>query len=99
MNPLIDVEQQPFNIPAFEKLEVSHFKEAFEQGLMLQNQEFANIETNQEDATFENTVIALEKSGSLLNRTTRFFYQLLGADSSPALNELAQEMSPLLAAH
>lgn len=99
MNPLIDVDHNPFHIPVFEKLKAAHFQEAFEQGLAIQNKEYTEIESNQAEASFKNTVIALERSGRLLSRTTRFFHQLLGAHSSSELNELAQEMSPLLAAH
>ena len=99
MNPLIHPPSHPFDIPPFEEIESDHFLPAFERALSIQRKEYEAIESDPALPTFENTIVALERSGALLTLVSNVFYQRLGAHTEPALNRIAQEISPILAAH
>ena len=89
----------PFHAPDFTKIAESDYVPAFEQGMTIQRAEVAAITANSEPATFENTILALEKSGRELGRVSRVFYALTGANTTDALDKIDESMSPRLAAH
>jgi len=72
-NPLLQTWQTPFGMPPFESIQASHFEEAFDKALLQHQAEIAAISNNSESPTFENTLIALEASGDLLNQTSNVF--------------------------
>lgn len=89
----------PFHAPDFTKVAEADYVPAFEQGMAIQRAEVAAITANPEAANFENTIVALEKSGRLLGRVSRVFYALTGSNTTDGLDEIDEGMSPRLAAH
>ena len=98
-NPLLQTWQTPFGMPPFESIQASHFEEAFDKALLQHQAEIAAILNNGEPPTFENTLIALEASGELLNQTSNVFFNLSASHSSPDIQSLERNLAPKLAAH
>jgi peptidyl-dipeptidase Dcp len=98
-NPFAKESTLPFNYPAFDKIENAHYKPAFEEGMRVQAEEIAAIANNPKPATFENTIVAMERSGRLLNRVGSVFGNLSGANTNPAMQALETELSPRQSAH
>ena len=98
-NPLLRESSLPFQYPPFDTIKTEHFGPAFEQGMAEHRREIAAIAGSQAAPSFENTVVAMEKSGQLLARTSRVFFALNGANTNPELQKLQREMAPKLAAH
>ncbi|MCG7543738.1 M3 family metallopeptidase [Pseudoalteromonas sp. MM17-2] len=98
-NPLFSASTLTYGAPAFDKITDAHFQLAFEKGMKEQALEIEAIAKNSQDPTFENTIIAMEKSGVLLTRTSRIFFNLVGTDSNPERRKLQQALAPRLAAH
>ncbi len=98
-NPLLTESTLPYLLPPFDKIKNEHFAPAMKQGMAAQIKEVEAIAANQEPATFENTVVALEKSGQLLTRVDRIFSNLVGANTNPTLQKIESEMAPKLSAH
>lgn len=98
-NPLLTKSSLPYQLPPFAAIKDEHFAPAFEQGMAENIQEIATITGNSSSATFENTIVALERSGDLLDRVSTVFGILTGAYTNPALDQLEATLSPRLAAH
>ncbi|HLR77172.1 MAG TPA: hypothetical protein VK106_05890, partial [Balneolaceae bacterium] len=98
-NPLMQESTLPFEVPPFDKIQTSDFLPAFEAGMEQQLEEINIIATNEATPTFENTLVALEKSGQLLTRVQHVFGILTSANTNPDLQEIQQEIAPQLAAH
>ncbi len=98
-NPLAAPSTLPFEYPAFDKIKNEHFKPAFEAGMREQLKEVAAIANNKDEATFENTIVAMEKTGQLLTRASTVFYSLQGANTNDAMDAIDRVMAPKLAAH
>jgi peptidyl-dipeptidase Dcp len=98
-NPLMSPSPLPFGAPPFDKITDADFKPAFEAGMKAQMSEIAAIADNPAPPTFENTLVALEKSGQLLTRVQLVFNGLTGANTDPTLQALQEEVAPKLAAH
>ncbi|HEY8232090.1 MAG TPA: M3 family metallopeptidase [Vicinamibacteria bacterium] len=98
-NPLLRESSLPFQYPPFDTIKTEHFGPAFEQGMAEHRREIAAIAGSQAAPSFENTVVAMEKAGQLLARTSRVFFALNGANTNPELQKLQREMAPKLAAH
>jgi peptidyl-dipeptidase Dcp len=97
-NPLLTPSPLPFAAPPFDKIQDADFKPAFEAGMKAQLDEIAAIANNPEPATFENTLVALERSGQLLTRVALAFNGLSSANTNPTLQALQEEVAPKLAA-
>lgn len=89
----------PYQAPAFDKIKDSDFKPAIEEGMSVQLLEIEKIANNPAPPTFENTLVAMEKSGRLLDRAARVFAVLTAANTNPELQKLRQELAPKQAAH
>src|SRR5438045_4063388 len=98
-NPFAKPSTLPFNYPAFDKIKNEDFAPAFEEGMRQQSAEIDAIAASRAAPTFENTVVAMERSGQLLNRVSTVFYNLVGANTNDTLNALDKELAPKLAAH
>ncbi len=98
-NPFFAESTLPLQYPHFDKIKDSHFAPAFERGMAEQLQEVAAIANSTEEPTFENTIVAMEKSGRLLSRAAAVFYNLVGADTNPEREKLQAEFAPKLSAH
>ncbi|WP_139420403.1 M3 family metallopeptidase [Chryseobacterium mulctrae] len=98
-NPFMKKSKLQYETPEFDKIKNEHFKPAFQFGLKQHDAEILKIANNSEAATFENTIVALEKSGEVLKRTTITFSNLTSANTNPTLQALDEEYAPIFAAH
>jgi peptidyl-dipeptidase Dcp len=98
-NPLLASWRTPFKAPPFDRIEPRHFKPAFNEALRAHRQEIADIAGKAAKPTFANTIVALEKSGTLLNKVADVFFNLASADTNEALQAVEREMAPKLAKH
>jgi peptidyl-dipeptidase Dcp len=98
-NPFAKVSTLPFHYPAFDQIKDEHFMPAFAAGMQEQLREVAGIANNPKPATFDNTIVAMERSGQLLARVATTFSNLQTANTDDKLDEIDREMSPKLAAH
>ncbi|TFW25760.1 M3 family metallopeptidase [Duganella callida] len=98
-NPLATASTLPFQYPAFDKIKDEHFIPAFNEGMRIQLKEIDAIANNKAAPTFDNTIVAMEKSGQLLTRVQTIFGNLQGANTNDKLDAIDSEMSPKLAAH
>ncbi|MYM32861.1 dipeptidyl carboxypeptidase II [Duganella sp. FT94W] len=98
-NPLATESALPFHYPAFDKIKDQHFVPAFNEGMRQQLKEIDAIANSKAAPTFDNTIVAMEKSGALLIRVQTIFANLQGANTNDKLDAIDSEMSPKLAAH
>ena len=89
----------PFQTPPFEKIRIDHYMPAFEEGIKQHDAEIKAIAENPAKATFNNTILALDKSGKLLSRVRIVFSSLRSADNNDDLQKLAQKVTPMLSKH
>ena len=98
-NPFLKPYETPFEVPPFNEIEIEHYLPAVAEGIEQQQEEIEAITSNAEDPTFENTILALDHSGILLDRVTTVFYNLNSANTNPDMQALAREISPKVTAH
>lgn len=98
-NPFFAEYSTPFQVPAFDKIDTSHFVPAFTEGIRQHNDEIAAIVDNPEAPNFENTVLAFDKSGKVIHRVGNVFYNLNGANTNDAMQEIARKISPMVSKH
>jgi len=98
-NPLLTESTLPFNLPPFDKIKDEHFQPALEQGMADEIKEVEKIASQTEKPTFENTIVALEKSGQLLARARRIFSNFAACNTNPTIQKLEKEFAPKFAAH
>ena len=98
-NPFLSEYNTPFEVPPFDKIQLEHYKPAFIQGMEEEAKEVEAIANNPEEATFENTIAALDQSGKLLRKVSSVFYGQNSADTSDKMQEISRELSPLLSKH
>src|SRR6266516_7161268 len=98
-NPFLAESALPYHLPPFDKIKDEHFVPATEAGMQEQLKEVDVIAANAEKATFENTVVALEQTGRLLDRVQRTFSNLNAADTNPTRQKIETELAPKLSAH
>jgi len=98
-NPFAKPSPLPHGLPDFAAIQEEHFRPALLAGMAQERAEVEEIATNPEPATVANTLEALERSGALLDRVASVFFNQTSADSTPGLDELEEEIAPLLAAH
>ena len=95
-NPLLGDFNTPHQTAPFDQIKTEHFLPAFHESIKLGEEEIKLVKTSTEEPTFENTVVALDRAGKILNRTAGIFYNLLGSETNDELQQIAQEVSPLL---
>ncbi len=98
-NPFFVEWDTPFQVPPFEKIKTEHLKPALEEGMAQQLAEIEEITNNPEAPTFENTIAALDYTGSLLTKVLYVYSNFNSALITPEIEVLALEMSPKLSAH
>src|SRR5215813_12400271 len=98
-NPFFNESALPFNAPPFDKIKESDYVPAIEEGMKNQLAEIDAIANNTEAPTFANTFEAMERSGALLTRVTKVFFNLTTANTSDTLQKIKAEEAPKLAAH
>ena len=95
-NPLLTESKLPFGAPQFDKIRNEHYMPAFEQGIAEAKAEIDAIANNPEAPTFENTIEAMEYSGETLDRVSSIFYNLMEADVNEQMQQIAEEVAPML---
>lgn len=98
-NPLLSPSPLPYGLPAFARLTPGHYAEAVDAGLASHLQDIQAITDNLEPATFQNTAVAMERSGLLLDRAAAAFFTVVSADASDDIKALETELSPKFSAH
>ncbi|HEX7990696.1 MAG TPA: M3 family metallopeptidase, partial [Stenotrophomonas sp.] len=98
-NPFFAESPLPLHYPQFDKIKDADFAPAFDAGMAQQLQEVEAIANNPAAPTFENTLVALENSGAVLDRATTVFFALIGADTNDARKKLQADYSAKFAAH
>src|SRR6266446_3016131 len=98
-NPLLKESTLPYHLPPFDQIKDEHFVPAMEAGMRDQLKEVDVVANNSEKPTFENTVVALERTGRSLDRAERTFSNLNACNTNPSLQKIDKEMAPKLSAH
>lgn len=98
-NPFYAPSTLPFQVPPFDKIKDEDFQPAIDAGMVEQQKEIEGIANNTDAPTFENTIVAMEKSGRLLDRVMAVFNAITGANTDPTLQSLKTAEAPKLAAH
>ena len=95
-NPLLTESSAPFGAPEFDKIEDAHYLPAFEAAIAEAKAEIDAIVANPDEPTFENTIEAMEYAGETLDRVAGIFYNLMEANTNDAMQETAEQISPML---
>ena len=95
-NPLLDQPNTPYGVPAFDQVKLEHYLPAFEKAIADQKAEIDAIVNNEAEPTFDNTIVALDRTGMLLQRVEGVFFNVLEADGNDEMNEIAEKVSPML---
>lgn len=95
-NPFFETYSTPFGTPPFDRILIEQYEPAFEEGIKRQEQEVKNIAENSQPPTFENTIVALERSGELLEKVSSAFFNVLNAEANDEMMEISQRISPKL---
>ncbi len=98
-NPFFKEWTTPFEVPPFDEIKLEHYVPAVKEGIAQQEAEIQAIVDNKEVPTFENTIFALDVSGSLLNKVTGVFYPLNSANTNEEMQVIAREISALTTKH
>ncbi len=98
-NPFLRPYDTPYGVPPFGEIMNCHYLPAFREGIKQQEAEIEAIINTAEPPTFSNTIEAMEKSGQLLNNVSYVFFNLREANTNDSLNQIAEEIMPVLTAH
>ena len=95
-NPFFQQYNTPFATPPFNDIKIEHYEPAFDEGIKQLEKEIQEIAENEQSATFENTIVALERSGKLLEKVSSVFFNVLNAEANDEMMDLSQQVSPKL---
>ncbi|HLS95668.1 MAG TPA: M3 family metallopeptidase [Sphingobacterium sp.] len=98
-NPLLQTYETPFQVPPFDKIKVEHYRPAFDAALEAHKLEVDSIINNTDEPSFQNTIVALENAGSLLNNVSTVFSNINSANTNDSIQAIAKDMAPILSAH
>jgi len=98
-NPFFSESSLYLKYPPFDKIKNEHYAPAFKLGMKQHMQEIDSIALDQDLASFENTILSMEKAGSLLDRVSTVFYALTSAHTNDEMEKVRSEMAPKLSAH
>ena len=98
-NPFYSESDLYMKFPPFDKIKNEHYLPAFEKGIKEHIIEIGTIANNDQDPTFNNTIIAMETSGQLLDRVSTVFFSLTSAHTNDDMEKIRSEMAPKLSAH
>ena len=97
-NPFLGKYDTPFDVPPFEKIRVKHYMPAFEKGIGDARKDIKAIIDNRKSPTFENTIVALDNQGELLDRVASVFFPQSSAATNDSIQDIEIKISPMLAA-
>lgn len=98
-NPFYSDYGTPFDTPPFSKIKIEHYMPAFMDGMAREKKEIESIANNPESPTFENTVVAMEQTGELLDKVRLVFSNLTSSLTNDEMQAIAKDLSPLLSKH
>jgi peptidyl-dipeptidase Dcp len=98
-NPFLSASALPFELPPFDQIKDEHYAPAFTEGMRQQMAEINAIVDNPAAPSFDNTIVAMEKSGRMLERVSRVFFNLNGCNTDPVMDAVARDLAPKLSAH
>ena len=98
-NPFYAPSTLPYQYPQFDKISEAHYMPGFEEGMRQQRAEVDAIANNRDKPTFDNTIVAMERSGQMLGRVSTVFFNLTGSNTSDGLEKIQADISPKLSAH
>ncbi|MBL1214898.1 MAG: M3 family metallopeptidase [Ignavibacteriae bacterium] len=98
-NPFLTKWDTPFGTPPFEQIKTEHYLPAFEESIEKHNAEIDSIVNNKEEATFENTIAALDNSGVQLDRVRRVFSSMKSSMNNDQMQKISKKVTPMLAKH
>ena len=98
-NPFLEPFHTLHEVAPFDVISTSDYEPAIREGMRLEDEEIKNIIENTEEPTFENTVLALEKSGEVLERVTTVFFNLLSSETNDEMDAIAEKLMPELTEH
>src|SRR5690348_3083707 len=98
-NPFFEAWTTPFAAPPFDRIKPEHFRPAYAKAIAEHAAEIAAIANDAAEPSFENTILALEKSGRLLTKVEAVFGNLAGSHTNDQLQDIEREMAPVLAKH
>src|SRR5579859_1415380 len=98
-NPFSHPSTLPYRLPPFDRISNADYRPAFEQGMREQRAEVQAIVAQNDRPDFTNTIVALERSGQLLNRVSTVFFNLNHSNTDPQMQEIESELAPKLQAH
>lgn len=99
VNPFFETYKTPHQTIPFNEIRTEHYFPAFEEAMKQHSKEVDSIINTPQDPTFENTIVSLEHSGSLLTKVSSPFYNLLGSETNDELQSIAEKISPLVTEH
>jgi len=95
-NPFLKEWNTPYQTPPFSKIKTEHYVPAFNACIAEAQKEIEAIRDQNEKPTFQNTIVALDRAGSKLNRLSGVFFNLMGCDATPEMQKIAAEVQPML---
>lgn len=98
-NPFLTESTLPHGAFEFDKLSIEHYKPAFYEGMKQHDAEIDAIINNPDEPDFENTIVALDKCGKLLNKVSSIFYNLLECDGTDEMLDLSVKLQPVMSEH
>ncbi len=98
-NPFFAEYVTPFQVPPFDKIDTSDYMPAFSEGIRRHNAEIDSIVNNPAPPDFNNTILAFDKSGRLLTRVSKVFYNLNEAETNKQMQAIARQLSPVMSKH
>lgn len=98
-NPLLEPSTLPYQLPPFDRIQDEHFLPAFEAGMAEHREEIEAIAGDPQPPTFDNTIVAMERAGATLNRTSSVFYNLTASHTNATLDRVQSEIAPRLSEH
>lgn len=98
-NPFFTAYSTPFGVPPFDQIDSSDYMPAFIEGIKQHDTEIAAIVNNSAEPTFDNTILPFDKSGKLLTRVSKVFFNLTEANTNNQLQALAAKLSPMISKH
>lgn len=98
-NPFFTEFNTPYGVPPFDRIDDEHYLPAFEEAIARHEADIEAIVANTEAPTFENTIVAYDRSGEMLSRVSPVFSGVRGANTNPRMQEIAREVTPMLSSH
>ncbi|MBN1791433.1 MAG: M3 family metallopeptidase [Bacteroidales bacterium] len=98
-NPFFSEYNTPFGVPPFDRIDTTHYVPAFEEGMKQQNAEIEILVNNAEEPSFENTILAFDRSGKLLTDVRYVFFNLKEANTNDQMQAIARRIDPVLTKH